>query len=173
MASLLTALGLRASNPLTPAASITATYLITNYVFAYLVLASRTPKQHYGLDHNVSPREDLGKYGDAAVRSGKMTQKQLDQLRRLEGANANSIENYILFVAAMLFAQISGMASTQINATGLCYTVARFIYAGVYVFVDTPKLSQARGIMYWTGNFALFRLIWISGNALNSKNVSA
>ncbi|TKA66380.1 hypothetical protein B0A55_09604 [Friedmanniomyces simplex] len=173
MSSLLTTLGLRASSPLTPTPNLAASYILTHFVFAYFVLSSRTPKQILGIDHNVSPREDLANYGEAAVRSGKITQKQLEALRRLESASANSVENFTLFVGAMLFALVAGLPATEVNGTGLVYTVARVGYAAAYVFVDKPRLSRARGVMWWVGNFACLSLLWIGGRAINSKVAGA
>jgi len=77
-----------------------AAFLTWNWFYAYCVLASRTPKQWYGIDHNGSPRQDLNKYGAVAVKEGKLTQAQLDQIQRVEAASANSVEGYVLFVAS-------------------------------------------------------------------------
>ncbi|KAK0873697.1 hypothetical protein LTR87_011846 [Friedmanniomyces endolithicus] len=173
MSSLLTALGLRAASPLSPTPNLAASYIITHFALAYLVLASRTLKQIYGIDHNVSPREDLGKYGDAAVCSGKITQKQLEQLKRMESASANSVENYTLFVGAMLFETMAGVPATDVNATGLAYTVARCGYAIAYVLIDAPSFSQVRGVCWWVGNLTYLRLLWVGGRALNCKITGA
>lgn len=35
-----------------------------------------------GFDHNVSPREDVAKYGEKMVQAGKMTREQLKRLIR-------------------------------------------------------------------------------------------
>jgi hypothetical protein len=40
-----------------------------------------------------SPRQDLDKYGEAAVRDGKITRTQLQMLQRNEAAYANAVEN--------------------------------------------------------------------------------
>ncbi len=58
-----------------------------------------------GLDHNSSPREDLSKYGDAAVQAGKLSRWRLDQLKRMEAAHQNSVEGFTFFVAAGEFIQ--------------------------------------------------------------------
>ncbi|KAK0289167.1 hypothetical protein LTR35_000542 [Friedmanniomyces endolithicus] len=172
MSSLLTALGLRAVSPLSPIPNLAASYIITHFALAYLVLASRTLKQIYGIDH-VSPREDLGKYGDATVRSGKLNQKQLEQLKRMESASANSVENYTLFVGAMLFGTMAGMPATDVNATGLAYTVARVGYAIAYVLIDAPSFSQVRGVSWWAGNLTCLRLLWVGGRSLNTTITGA
>lgn len=52
-----------------------------------------------GLDHNASPREDLSKYGDAAVSAGKLSRRRLAQIQRMEGAHQNSVEGFTFFVA--------------------------------------------------------------------------
>ena len=77
-----------------------AIFLAWNWFYAFGVLSSRTPKQLYGLDHQSSPRQDLNKFGTEAVRAGKITQKQLDQLHRFEAASANSTEGLTLFASS-------------------------------------------------------------------------
>jgi uncharacterized MAPEG superfamily protein len=63
-------------------------------------MSTRGTKMRLGLDHNVNPREDLTNYGEAAVRSGKISRRALDKLKRQESAHANAQEGYSLFVAA-------------------------------------------------------------------------
>ena len=81
--SLLTTLGLRtvpanvAQPPIYAASAI-----ITNWWFACWLLSTRSPKKIYRLDHNVSPREDIGKYGEKMVQAGKLTRGQLNMLIR-------------------------------------------------------------------------------------------
>lgn len=77
-----------------------AGFIAWNWFWAYCALAPRNFKQIYGIDHNSSPRQDLEKYGPAAVREGKMTQAQLDQIYRVQAASANSTEGFILFTAS-------------------------------------------------------------------------
>ncbi|KAK3719320.1 hypothetical protein LTR37_004539 [Vermiconidia calcicola] len=167
MSSLATSLGLRASGPATPIPSNAGYYLIFHFIFAYAVTSSRIPKQYYGIDHNVSPRQDLSKYGDAAVSKGKITQHQLEQLKRLEAAHANSVEHYPVFAAAMLWAHITGLDAAEINYGALSYTIARFAYAALYVFVDTPRLSQLRGLCWWASNIICLRIFWHGTKTIN------
>lgn len=77
-----------------------AAFLAWNWFYAYCVLASRTPKQWYGIDHNANPRQDLKKYGETAVKEGKLTRAQLEQIQRIEAASANATEGYIFFTAS-------------------------------------------------------------------------
>lgn len=95
----MTTLGLRAAPGQQPP-NHAATFLLANWVLAYGLMSTRGAKMYYGIDHNVAPREDLAKYGEAAVRAGKLTQRTLDKLKRQEAAHANAIEGYPLFVAA-------------------------------------------------------------------------
>lgn len=88
-------LGLHTDAFATPAAFIAA-----NWFYAYIVLATRHWKQYYGIDNQGSPRQDLKRYGEIAVREGKITQAQLDQIYRVEAASANSTEGFILFTAS-------------------------------------------------------------------------
>lgn len=77
-----------------------AAFLAWNWAQAYLMLSSRTVKQIYGIDHNANPRQDLARYGDAAVREGKVTRAQLEQIQRIEAASANSIDGYAFFASS-------------------------------------------------------------------------
>lgn len=165
--SALTALGLSGSLATTiphygPAA------LIFNFVFAYGLLSSRTLKQIYGLDHNVSPREDLEKYGDAAVREGKISQKTLNMLKRNESAHANAVENYTLLVAGVGLATVAGVDKVVVNRAVTVYTLARLAYAVVYVSVERPLLSQLRGVCWWIGNVSCLTLLWKAGKLLSA-----
>ncbi|MCJ1320193.1 hypothetical protein MMC15_005531 [Xylographa vitiligo] len=169
MASLATALGLRApALPYLITPNYAPAYMSLHFVLAYCVLAPRHLKQIYGIDHNVSPREDLTKYGDAAVKAGKITPRQLAMMRRNESAHANAIENYILFVAAMSFATFAGVERELVNQAGLVYTVARVVYGFVYVFVDQLAWSLLRSVAWWVGNISCFWLLYRAGGKLNS-----
>lgn len=79
-----------------------ATYLITNFFLAYVLLSTRGIKRYYRFDHNCSPREDISKYGEALVREGKLHRKVLDRMKRWEAAHANAVEGYSLFVAGVV-----------------------------------------------------------------------
>ena len=120
--SLATALGLRASSmPGLPTPNHAATYLTFHFFFAYCVLAPRHLKQFYGLDHNVAPRQDLAKHGAAAVASGSITRRTLEMMQRNEAAQANSVENYALFVGAMALATAAGVEGELVNRAGLVF----------------------------------------------------
>jgi hypothetical protein len=69
----LTVLGLRPANLASQAPPLGPYYLMFNIFFAYAVLTSRPIKNIYGIDDNVSPRESVAKYGEVAVRDGKIT----------------------------------------------------------------------------------------------------
>ncbi|KAI0599559.1 hypothetical protein F4775DRAFT_550406 [Biscogniauxia sp. FL1348] len=161
MLSLATALGLRAS-PLSPDTlpNHAPGYLIFHFIFAYGLLSSRTLKQYYGIDHNAAPREDLDRYGEAAVRCGRLTRGQLAMLRRNEAAHANAVENYALFVAAVGFATVARVEREYVNRAALVYTAARVAYGAVYILVDHPLWSQIRGVTWWTGNLSCLWLLW-------------
>lgn len=168
MASLGTALGLRAASAASNNIPNHApAFLCFHFIFAYGVLSSRTLKQWYGIDHNASPRYDLAKYGDEAVRSGKITQKQLDMLQRNESAHANAVENYAFFLGAISFATFAGVDRKYVNRAGLAYTVARVAYGFVYVLIDHPLWSQIRGITWWIGNCSCLYLLWKASGKLN------
>lgn len=167
MASILTAVGLRAADTLnTSIPNYGPAFVGFHFIYAYGILSSRTLKQWYGVDHQASPREDLAKYGEAAVRDGKLTRKQLGMLKRNEAAHANSVENFTLFVASILFASHAGVPAQTINAAGLSYTLARLCYGAVYILIDHPTWSQLRGLVWWWGNLSCLYLLWRAGKSL-------
>jgi uncharacterized MAPEG superfamily protein len=168
MAFLAATLGLhQLSLPNFTTSSYAPAFLSFHFIFAYCVLAPRHLKQIHGIDHNVSPREDLSKYGEAAVKSGKITQKQLEMMRRNESAQANSIENYVFFVGAMGFATFSGVEHELVNRAGLVYTAARIAYGLIYILVDQPFWSLLRSVAWWVGNISCLWLLRRAGGKLN------
>ncbi|KAI9929528.1 hypothetical protein ASPWEDRAFT_111674 [Aspergillus wentii DTO 134E9] len=158
--SLTALLGTYARHPAAPITNNGPLYLAFNFFFAYGLLSSRTLKQYYGIDHNVSPREDLIKYGDAAVREGKITRKQLDMLKRNEAAHANAVENFTLLVAGVLFATVAGVTAEMINISSCAYTVARVLYAIAYIGIEDSRWSQLRGVTWWAGNLCCLAMLW-------------
>lgn len=168
MSAILTTLGLRATGSLNHPRVLTGNYLIFHFFFAYCIVGTRLPKLIYGIDHQTSPRQDLDKYGAGAVKAGKLTQAQLDQLCRIESANLNSTEHYPVFAAALLLSHVAGLPTTEINAAGLAYTVARVVYAANYTFATNEKSSTLRGLAWWASNIVCLKLLWTAGRALNS-----
>ncbi|KAJ5601010.1 hypothetical protein N7510_010544 [Penicillium lagena] len=166
MSSFLAQLGLRAAPATASISNYGPAFLGFNFVFAYGVLASRTLKQIYGIDHQESPREDLSKYGEAAVREGKITRAQLDMLKRNEAAHANAVENFTLLVASVLFASHAGVPAQTINAAAASYTLARIVYGAVYILIGHPRWSQVRGLVWWWGNLSCLFLLWRAGGLL-------
>lgn len=65
-------------------------------------MSTRGGKIRHGLDHNVSPREDLSKYGETAVKAGKLSRTTLNRLKRQEAAHANAVEGFPFFVAGSM-----------------------------------------------------------------------
>jgi len=165
MASFAASLGLRTTD--LPIPNHAPAYLAFHFIFAYGVLSSRTLKQIYGIDHQESPRYDLVKYGEAAVKSGKITKSQLNMLQRCESASANSVENYTFFLGAIGFATLSGVERTVINQLALVYTVARVAYGAAYILIEDRKLASIRGILWWVGNISCFSLLWKAAGRLN------
>jgi uncharacterized MAPEG superfamily protein len=167
MPPLSTTLGLRGASPTSLIPNYAPAFLAFHFIWAYGVLSSRTLKQWYGIDHNESPRYDLDKYGNEAMKSGKITQKQLDMLRRNESAHANAVENYAFFGTAIGFASLAGVDRRLINRAGLVYTVARVAYGFVYILIEDRLWSQLRGITWWIGNGSCLYLLWKAGAELN------
>ncbi|KAF2217770.1 hypothetical protein CERZMDRAFT_92418 [Cercospora zeae-maydis SCOH1-5] len=177
MSSLLTALqtfflGIQPSTTPSQQPSLTSNYIIFHFLFAYAGISTRPWKRHYNLDHQVSPREDLTKYGAEAVTSGKLTQKQLNQIIRVQSAHENSVEHFPVLVGALIFAHVAGLPTETINRTGAYYTLARLVYVASYVVVTDAKLALLRGVAWWVSNIICLRLVWLGGKALNAGNAA-
>ncbi|KAJ9638688.1 hypothetical protein H2204_004164 [Knufia peltigerae] len=165
--TLATMLGL-GSDGLAPPPNNAPYHAIFNFLFAHVFLSSRLLKNIYGFDHNVNPREDVSRFGERAVQDGKITRKQLNMLKRNEAAHANAMEHFPMFVGSALFATVAKVPNDSINKACLVYSVARVLYAVLYLTVDNVKLSYVRSLTWWTSNFACIYLLWQSGKALNA-----
>ncbi|KAL6251061.1 hypothetical protein RBB50_001269 [Rhinocladiella similis] len=160
-------LGLSA-NGLSPPPNNAPYHAIFNFMFAYVFLSSRFLKNIYDIYHNVNPREDVSRFGERAVQEGKITRKQLNMLKRNEAAHANAMEHFPVFIGSALFATVAKVPNETVNKACLVYSVARAVYAVVYLAVDNVKLSYIRSLAWWTSNFACIYLLWHSGKALNA-----
>ena len=158
MDSIISALGLGEGTP-----NRVPYYVFANFIFAYAVLSTRGAKLRAGIDHNVSPRGDLQKYGERAVQEGKLTRKKLESLKRQESAHANAVENFPLLAAALLSAQAAGVPTEVINRAAFTYTLARTAYAISYIVVETRAYSWTRSVAWWVGNISCLRLLWKAG----------
>jgi uncharacterized MAPEG superfamily protein len=103
-----------ANNPATPAFA----FLLTNFFLAYFILTPRFYRMLLGMATNTSPRTDLANYGDDMVAEEKVTRDQLDRLERWEAAQQNAIENYPLFIAAVV-SNFQCVSKSQISAVYL------------------------------------------------------
>lgn len=121
-----------------------------------------------GIDHNAAPRDDLAKFGESAVKSGKITSRQLDLIKRAGAAHSNRVENYSVFAAATVLAVAAGVPSDLVNTQCLLYSVSSVAYGICYVLIDTTPLSLLRTVCWYSGCWACFRMFWAAGKALNS-----
>ncbi|KAJ5131659.1 hypothetical protein N7448_005817 [Penicillium atrosanguineum] len=165
MSSILNSIGLRAA-PGEQAPNFAAGFLVANWVFAYALMSTRGTKMRYGLDNNVAPREDLSKYGEAAVKAGKISQRALNKLKRQEAAHANAVEGYPLFVAAMLLSVVAGVPHETINTIGVWYTLSRVAYSLCYSHIESRSLSYLRSVTWWSGNISCITGLVLAGKKL-------
>jgi len=156
--------GLKGDNT---AANLAPYYTLFHFCFAYIVLSSRILKQHLKIDHNVNPREDVAKYGERAVAAGKITQRQLNLVKRNEAAHANSMEHFPVFAASALFATIAGVSNTHINGACAVYTAARVVYAVSYLAIEKFQYSYIRSLAWWISNFVCMNLLWAASKAFS------
>ncbi|RJE21592.1 MAPEG family [Aspergillus sclerotialis] len=166
MSAILTTLGLRAAAPGDVIPNKAHVYIIANWWLAYLAFGTRVAKRIYGIDHNAAPREDLAKYGEAAVQSGKISRQTLDKLKRMEAAHANSMENFTFFIAGILLAVQAGVPGETINKIGAWYTVSRVVFGLAYIFIESEPLSFVRSVAYWSGNVSCISALVLAGKKL-------
>ncbi|KAL9075461.1 MAG: hypothetical protein Q9161_001533 [Pseudevernia consocians] len=163
--SILTIIGLQAAGAQQPP-NYAPAFTIANWFFAYCTLSTRFSKISLGIDHNTSPREDLSKYGDAAVRAGKLSQRRLEQIRRMQSAHENSVEGFTLFVAAVVFATYGGVPNATVNGICVWYTLSRLAYGAAYIWIESRRLSMVRSAIWWSCNASCITGLVLAGRAL-------
>lgn len=178
-------LGLRAAEGAQNVPNHAAGYLIANYILAFGLMSTRGAKVRLGIDHNAAPREDLIKYGEAAVQSGKISRSTLNQLKRREAAHANSMEGFSFFVGAsaflplcfwplfdidandvVLLAVTAGVPSETINGIGLWYTASRVAFGLAYAFIESGPSSYLRSVFWWSGNVSCITALVLASKKL-------
>lgn len=142
-----------------------STFLIANFITAY-VLGPRLGKIYFKFDHNLSPREDCSKYGEKMVTEGKLSRRSLDLVRRWEGAHANAMEGFPLFVAGVLLALHAGVEMGRLNGLMAGYTVLRVGYLVSYLAIEKEKLSVVRTAFWWSGNICCLTMLVLAGKQL-------
>ncbi|KAJ5808966.1 hypothetical protein N7474_010235 [Penicillium riverlandense] len=165
MSNILTALGLAAAPGQTPP-NHASTLLLANWALAYVLMSTRAQKFFYGLDHNVMPRDDLSKYGEAAVQAGKLDRRTLNKLKRQEAAHANAQEGYPFFVAAILVSLYAGVDNKTINTIGVWYTASRLAFSLLYSYIETSPASYLRSVAWWSGNISCITGLVLAGKKL-------
>ncbi|KAE8403235.1 hypothetical protein BDV37DRAFT_272325 [Aspergillus pseudonomiae] len=163
--AVLTTLGLQAA-PGEQASNHAVAYLVANWLISFGLFSTRREKLKLGIDHNQAPRDDLAKFGEAAVQSGKITRQTLNRLKRQEASMANSAEHYPLFVAAILVALHAGVSNDVINRIGLWYAVSRLAFGLCYKYIESLKLSFVRSFFWWSGNICCFTAFWFASKKL-------
>lgn len=103
------------------------------------------------------------------MKEGKLSQKQLDRINRLQSAHNNGLENLPLFSLAICFALIAKVPGSFVNKFGLTYTVARVAYVLNYYYVETEGASQVRTVLWWVGNISCATTIWKAAKAYGSN----
>ncbi|KAE9373041.1 hypothetical protein N431DRAFT_544211 [Stipitochalara longipes BDJ] len=165
--SILTTLGLRAPpSGESQSPNLAATFLISNFIFAYALLSTRGIKRLYRFDHNTSPREDVPKYGEAMVKEGKLDRKTLERVKRWESAHANAVEGYSLFVGGVLLALHAGVPIQKLNGLMALYSSARVAYAASYIFIEDERASFLRSVLWWTGNASCISMMVMAGKKM-------
>ncbi|KAJ5086263.1 hypothetical protein NUU61_007570 [Penicillium alfredii] len=165
MSAILTTLGLRAAPGQQPPNHASA-FLVANWLFAYVLMSTRGSKFRYGIDNNVAPREDLSKYGEAAVQAGKLSRSTLNKLKRQEAAHANAVEGYPLFVAAIILSVLAGVPNETINTIGVWYTASRIAFSLAYSYIESKPLSFLRSVVWWSGNISCITGLVLAGKKL-------
>ncbi|CAL5869956.1 uncharacterized protein PFLUO_LOCUS4189 [Penicillium psychrofluorescens] len=165
MPNILTTLGLSAAPGQAPQ-NHASTLLLANWALAYVLMSTRVQKNFYGLDHNVMPRDDLSKYGEAAVQAGKLDRRTLNKLKRQEAAHANAQEGYPFFVAAILVSLYAGVDNETINTIGVWYTASRVVFSLLYTYIESSGASYLRSVAWWSGNISCITGLILAGKKL-------
>ena len=130
----------------------THNYSVYSLPLAFLLAQFVSPRvalHKLGLGHNVSPRDDLvtatPTSGTTKPPHGKsISVADLATLKRREGAHKNGLENFPLFVAAIIVGNDAGLGTVEMNAIAAGYLGIRCLYNYLYVTVDKEKDSHWR-----------------------------
>ncbi|KAG9690402.1 hypothetical protein KCU95_g283, partial [Aureobasidium melanogenum] len=170
--SLLTNVGLTASNSLAPLPNYGPHFLLGNFILSYVLTSTRMQKLGYGVDNNINPRNDLvSPRAEQLVSKGKITQEQLEQMQRIQAAHSNSMEHYTVFAAAVLCSMVAKLDSGMLNRYATVYTIVRAAYFWVYRQNTSRQAAGVRSVLWWAGNIVCIRLFWFAGKALNAHVV--
>ncbi|TVY40758.1 hypothetical protein LSUB1_G002050 [Lachnellula subtilissima] len=158
--SLPTLIGLRATTA--PVPSLASTFLISNFIYAYVILSTRFIKRRYEFDHNDSPREDVASMG----REGKLSAQQLAMVKRWEGAHTNAVEGYTVFVAGVLLGLHAGVPTQTLNGLMAIYSLARIGFGISYIAIQSKEKSWLRTLFWWTGNISCITMMVRAGKKI-------
>jgi uncharacterized MAPEG superfamily protein len=86
----------------TTTSGIAAAFLILNFFIAYFFLTPRLYRLLLGFSTNRSPRQDMANYSQKFLAEGRVTKVQLERLGRWEACQQNTVENFPLFIAAVV-----------------------------------------------------------------------
>jgi uncharacterized MAPEG superfamily protein len=165
MPSLSTLLGFTPSSP-----NLVPYHLIFNFLLSYVFLSARPLKMLLKLDHNVSPRADLTKYGERAVAENKISRSQFLLLQRNEACHANSMEHFPVFAASVIMATVGCFRNDLINRYCALYGLSRIIYAVAYLSVERNLPgSYVRSLAWWASSIVCLRLFWLSARCPGQK----
>ena len=147
-------------------------FLLANFLLSYICTSTRIQKLGLRIDNNMNPRYDLASpRAEKLVSTGRITQEQLDQMRRVQSAHSNSMEHYTVFVAAVLSAIVAKLDNGMVNKYAVLYTIARAAYFWVYRQNTTRSTAGVRSVFWWVSNILCIRLFWFAGKALNADVV--
>ncbi|CAD6452165.1 0fb3b0b0-a4c8-4d97-afd4-ddaad54e19b3 [Sclerotinia trifoliorum] len=130
------------------------TLLTTQFLLSHLLQSSRLPKRFLHKTSNVSPRQDLTHFP-----TKDLSQSTINMLLRWEAAQQNAMDNFPIFVAAVLFASFKGVSEDTVASVGWCYVGARLAYWVSYVLAERVKWSFLRSAFWWVGNGICFWLL--------------
>lgn len=172
MPSFLVNLGLTTNDTMAPLPNYGPHFLLANFLLSYICTSTRIQKLGLRIDNNMNPRYDLvSPRAEKLVSTGRITQEQLDQMRRVQSAHSNSMEHYTVFVAAVLSAIVAKLDNGMVNRYAVLYTIARAAYFWVYRQNTTRSAAGVRSVLWWVSNILCIRLFWFAGKALNADVV--
>jgi len=85
----------------TPAA-LAAAFIMLNFFLSFFCLTPRLYRMFLGISTNSNPRQDMANFGAKSLAEGKTTKNQIERLSRWESAQQNAVENFPLFIAAIV-----------------------------------------------------------------------
>ncbi|CAG8621996.1 9476_t:CDS:2, partial [Funneliformis mosseae] len=121
-----------------------------HFVKGYLV------SKQTGKWNNISPRDNVNKA------EKQMTQDVWRRAKRCESAHQNGLENFPIFAAAVIVANMTGVPVSTVNFLSTSYVITRVIYNFIYMNNESASVAGLRTLTWGVSIGISFTLYFLA-----------